>query len=168
MAFDRLSGSLGSLLRIWARIERSARGEVIRAYGSLPKTAHGIAALLNSWERSVIEGQAPTSLGPLLASKLRTELHGTLDIRNGLCHGLLGILTTQGEKSAKLHWQINGTEASISWEELQASFSWLSKIPRALSTISNPSLEKIGSRAIDNAENREWWLTEFALKLPDR
>lgn len=168
MTFDRLSGSLGSLLLIWARIERAAREEVVRTHGSLPKSAHGIAALLKCWEDTVIASLPPTSLCPPLASRLRAELQGPLAIRNGLCHGLIGILTAQGEEPAKLFWQINGKEHSISWQELQASFGWLSKIPRAFAIISNPSLKRIGSRGIDNFDNREWWLTEFALKLPER
>lgn len=156
------------MLLIWARIEHAAREEVIRIHGSLPKSAHGIAALLKCWENTVIERLPSTSLCPPLATKLRADLQGPLDIRNGLCHGLIGIQTAQGEEPAKLFWQINGNEHSISWQEMQASFGWLAKIPRAFSIISNPSLERIGSRGIDSCDNREWWLTEFALKLPNR
>lgn len=167
VTIDRLSGSLGSLLLLWARIERSARAEVTHPNGSLPKSAHGIAALLDNWKSKVVAGQPATSLCPSLATVLRAELQAPLDVRNGLCHGLIGISMADEEMPAKLRWELNGKERSISWEELQASFEWLSKVPRALSIISNLSLERVGSRAIDNTENREWWLTEFALRLPN-
>ena len=167
VTYDMLSGSLGSLLLIWANIERCAREEVIRAHGGLPKPAYGIAALLDNWKSRVIAAQPATSLCPSLATLLRAELQAPLDIRNGLCHGLIGIYSAHQDTPAKLHWELRETERSISWDELQASFAWLAKVPRALSIISNPSLERVGSRAIDNAENREWWLTEFALRLPN-
>lgn len=167
VTYDRLSGSLGSLLLLWARIERSARAEVAHSDGSLPKSAHGIAAVLDLWKSKVVADQPATSLCPSLATVLRAELQAPLDIRNGLCHGLIGISMAREDMTSKLSWELKGKEQSISWEELQASFAWLSKVPHALSMISNPSLERFGSRAIDNAENREWWLTEFALRLPD-
>lgn len=165
VTFDKLSGSLGSLLLMWAKIEQSAREEVVRAHGSLPKSAHGIASLLDFWRNTVTAGQSANSLSPSLAIQLRAELQDPLEIRNGLCHGLMGIIAAREEVPAKLHWVLNGKERSISWEELQALLGWLSKVPRALSHISNPSLDRIGSRAIDNPENREWWRTEFALSL---
>lgn len=167
VTYDMLSGSLGSLLLIWARIETSAREEVIRCHGHLPKSAHSISALLRVWESTVIAGQPATSLCPSLAKTLCAQLQKSLHIRNGLCHGLIGISAAHKEAPAKLYWKLNGEDHSISWEELQELFARLSQIPRALSIISNPSLERIGSRATDTAENREWWLTEFAIRLPN-
>lgn len=114
----------------------------------------------------MIADQPATSLCPLLAQTLRAELQGPLDIRNGICHGLVGISAACEDMTATLHWEINGEKHSVSWEDLQTSLYWLSKIRRAFSIISNSSLESLGSRAINNTENREWWLTEFGLNLP--
>lgn len=161
-----MSGAVGSLLLVWAGIERSARDEVIQAHGGLPKSAHSIAGLLRDWERTVIAGHPATSLCPLLARSLRAKLQEPLGIRNGICHRLIGVWAAREDMTAALHWEINGEKHSISWEDLQASLSWLSKIRLAFSIISNSSLESLGNRAIDNAENREWWLTEFGLNLP--
>lgn len=166
MTFDKLSSSLGSLLLIWARIERSAREEVYRSHGHIPKSAHGIAALIMTWQQTVSVKQPPTSLCPSLAAQLASQLKEPLDIRNGLCHGLIGIRTAHQDAPAKLSWEMNGSERSISWEELQDQLSWLSKAERALRTISDQSIERIGQRAVDNAENREWWRAEFDLELP--
>jgi len=68
---------------------------------------------------------------------------------------------------AQLHWELNGEKHSISWEDLQKCFGWLSRLPRAISIISDPSLDRPGSRATNTAENREWWRSEFDLKLPE-
>lgn len=163
--FDKISASLGSLLLLWASIERAARDEVIAVYGHLPKSSHGIAATLRTWEATVVERQPATSLCPSLATTLRADLQGPLDIRNGLCHGLDGISAAQGDAPATLRWEMNGRKHSISWEELQASFGWLSKVRSAFSIISSPSLERLGSRGIDNEENRQWWLAEYGLDL---
>lgn len=161
-----MSGAVGSLLLVWSAIERSARDEVTKALGCVPKSAHGVAAVLRIWESTVVEGHPQTSLCPQLAQALRAKLQGPLDIRNGICHGLIGISAAREDTTAALHWEINGKKHSISWEDLQASLFWLSKIRWAFWIISNASLESVGNRAIDNAENREWWLKEYGLRLP--
>lgn len=166
VTFERLSGSLSSLLMLWARIEKSVRAEVIRFHGYLPKSAYSISALLKEWEGTVIASQPATSLCRSLATALCAQLEKPLRIRNGLCHGLAGIASANAEEPAKLYWQLNGEDHSISWQELQELFAWLSRIPDAVRLISNPSLERIESRGRDTAENRDWWLMEFAIVLP--
>lgn len=113
----------------------------------------------------MIERQPATSLCPSLASTLRSRLQGPLYIRNGLCHGLEGISAAQEYTPATLRWEMKGTKHSISWEELQASLNWLSKVRFAFRVISNPSLDRPGSRGVDNEENRQWWLAEYGLDL---
>jgi hypothetical protein len=166
-SYDKINASPGSLLRVWGAVERAARDEVVRVHGSLPKGAHGIAAVLRTWERDVIAAHPPVSLCPVLATTLRSQLQRPLDIRNGVCHGLIGISADTDRYRAALHWEINGKKQSMDWEDLQAMISWLSKLPRAFWIISNSSLGRLGSRATNNAENREWWLAEFALDLPE-
>lgn len=167
ITYDKISGSLGSLLLVWSMVEKSVRDEVIRFHGFLPPRAYGIAAALRSWESSVFAAQPATSLSPLLATTLRGQLQGPLDIRNGLCHGLVGISAANEKMPAQLHWELNDEKHSICWDDLQACLGWLSRMPRALWIISNPSLERPGSRATNTAENREWWRSEFALDLPE-
>lgn len=166
VSYERISGSLGSLLLLWAAIERSARKEVIRVHGQLPKSAHGIAAVLKCWEATIKDAQDPATLGPVVAETLRARLQAPLDIRNGLCHGLTGLSSGSGERPAKLEWEINGEFHSIGWEELRAWFSWLSRVPRAISVISAPPRGHIADRRLDTADNRQWWLSEFGLVLP--
>lgn len=153
---------------VWAKIEQSARDEVVRAHGCLPKSAHGIAALLRKWESTVIEKQPATSLYPLLAKTLRVSLNHQLEMRNGVCHGLIGISAMREGVNGELHWEINNERHSISWEDLQTSLSWLFKIHHAISVISNASIERFGDRGIDDLENRKWWQAEFGLNLQAR
>jgi hypothetical protein len=167
ITYDRISGSLGSLLLVWAAVEKSVRDEVTRFHGFLPARAHGIAAVLRTWESAVIEAQPATSLGSQLATTLRRQMQGPLDIRNGLCHGLVGISAANEMRPAALCWEINGEKHSICWEDLQDQLGWLSRLPRAVSLISNPSLGRAGSRAKNTPENREWWRSEFSLDVPE-
>ncbi len=165
--YDRISASLGSLLLVWSKLEKSFRDEVIRFHGSLPPRAHGIAAVVRTWETAVIAAQPASSLCPSLATIVRCQLQGPLDMRNGLCHGLVGISAENGEEPAQLHWELNGEKHSITWEDLQKCFRWLSGLRRAISIISNPTLDRPGSRGTNTPENREWWRSEFDLKLPE-
>lgn len=165
VTFNQMSGAIGSLILIWSRIERSARDDVVRLLGFLPAKAHGIKGAIGTWEAAVVEAQPADTLCVLLAETLRSQLQGQLDIRNGICHGLIGIMGSVGDASAALSWELNGQKHSISWEELQASFGWLSKIHFAFSKISNPALDRLDCRVIDTGENREWWRTEFGLDL---
>jgi hypothetical protein len=166
VTYEKISASLGSLLLLWAAIERAAREEVALLHGGcLPKSAHGIAAVLNAWAAAVIAVRPEAPLRALLAAKLRAELQVPLNIRNGVCHGLVGISSAYDRRPAALTWEINDVKRSITWEELQSSFSWLSKVPFAISIISNSSTGRAGSRMTDNPENRKWWLAEFGLDL---
>lgn len=166
VTFNQMSGAIGSLILLWSRIERSARDDVVRLLGFLPAKAHGIKAVIRTWESAVAEAQPSETLRPLLAATLRLRLQGQLDTRNGICHGLIGIIGSVGDAPASLSWELNGSKQSISWEELQSSLGWLSKIPFAFSMISDPALERPGCRVIDTIENRVWWRTEWGLHLP--
>lgn len=169
VTFAQLCGSLESLLLLWAGIERQARVEVAKAYdGCVPKSAHGIAAVLDSWEAGVFVKAEPGSLRRALACTLRTQLYAPLQMRNGLCHGLIGISCANDKTPASLMWEINGATQSIGWDELQTVFRWLSKVAFAMDIISNSSAQKPGNRLTDSAENRAWWLDEFGIAIPPR
>ena len=166
VTFEQMRDSLGSLLLLWGAIERQVRTEVAGLHGGcFPKSAHGIAAVLNPWETALVATAPTGSLRSLLAARLRSQLQEPLDVRNGLCHGLIGISSAYDGKPAVLAWEINNEKHSIAWDGLQALFSWLSKVPSAISIISNSPTDGLGSRMIDSPENREWWLNEYGIKL---
>ena len=161
-----MSGAVGSLLLVWSRIEQSARDEIVPPSGSNPRDLHGVGAVLTAWENHVKATQPAISLGPCLAKALRAQLQEPIEIRNGICHGLIGISAAYDDNPAALRWSLNGGKHSITWDELQALLAWLSKVPRTISIISEVGLVQGGRLAIDNHENRKWWLQEFGLELP--
>ncbi|WGT48660.1 hypothetical protein [Thioclava nitratireducens] len=167
VSFEQIRGSLGSLLLLWSRIERAARAEAAGAHdGQLPKSAYGIAAALKAWEATVRDAQNASQMRTLLATTLRNQLQYPLDIRNGVCHGLVGLSAATDNHPATLIWELNEETRCITWQELQDIFAWLSKVPSSIAMISNHSQEMIGSRFIDSLENRIWWRSEYGLELP--
>lgn len=167
ITYERISGALGSLLLVWASVEKAVRHEVVRAHGQLPPRARGISAALQTWESAVIASQSANSLGPLLVTTLRRQLQKPLDVRNGPCHGLVGISAATENMQATLRWKINDERHAISRNDLQEQLRWLSRLPQAVSVISNPSLERPGNRATNTAENRAWWRSEFSFDVPE-
>lgn len=168
VTFEQMKGSLGSLLLLWAGIERTVRDEVSRAHsGILPKSAYGIAAALNTWEAAMIEDQLARPFQALLASRLRAQLQWPLEIRNGVCHGLIGVSAADGGKPATLTWEINGIQSSITWDELQTVFKWLSKIPGAISMISRAPADQKSCREARLLPDRQWWVAEYGIDLPE-
>lgn len=160
-----MQACLGSLLFLWADIERELRDQVARHCGTVPRPAHGIAACLRSWRSSIPDTNDVGQFRGELADYLIQQLQHALKMRNGLCHGLTGY-SSGSERSAQLLWRLNGEEGRVSYKELQESFSWLARIPRAFSVLSRPSFVGKFDRCVDTAENRQWWQTEFALGLP--
>ena len=166
VSYDQIKGAVGSLLLLWSAIERAARDEVVRTNGgTLPKAAHGVGAALKAWEASISARRSQESFRALLASALCSQLRPSLDIRNGVCHGLVGVSAAHSGQQAALSWEINGGKHEITWDELQAMFRWLSKVPAAISIISVSSSQKAGSRLVDTLENHKWWLNEYGLDL---
>ena len=160
-----IQACLGSLLFLWADIERELREQVARPYGGVTRPAHGLAACLRSWRSSIPDTNDIGQFRGELAESLIQQLQHALKMRNCLCHGLTGY-SSGSERSAQLLWRLNGEEGRVSYKELQDSFSWLARIPRAFSVLSKPSVVGKFDRCVNTAENRQWWHTEFALGFP--
>ncbi len=160
-----MQACLGSLLFLWADIERELREQVARRCGMVPRPAHGIAACLRSWRGNLPHANDTEQLRGRLADSLIQQLQPALKMRNGLCHGLTGY-SSGSERSAQLLWRLNGEAGRVSYEELQNSFSWLARVPRAFSVLSMPSAVGKFDRCVDTTENRQWWQAEFSLSFP--
>lgn len=157
---------LGTLLFLWADIERELREQVARHCGTVPRPAHGIAACLRDWRTSIPDAHDIGHFRGELADYLIEQLQHALKMRNGLCHGLTGY-SSGSERSAQLLWALNGEDGRVSYKELQDTFSWLARIPQAFSVLSKSSVAGKFDRCADTAENRQWWQTEFGLGVPD-
>lgn len=160
-----MQACLGSLLFLWADIEREMRDQVVRHCGMVPRPSHGIAACLRSWRSSLPHTNDIRQFRGRLADSLIQQLHPALKMRNGLCHGLTGY-SSGSERSAHLLWRLNGEDGRVSYEELQTLFRWLARIPQAFSVLSMPSVIGKFDRCVDTAENRQWWQAEFGLSFP--
>lgn len=110
---------------------------------------------LRSWRSCLPHTNDIQQFRGRLADSLIQQLHPALKMRNGLCHGLTGYLSGS-QRSAQLLWRLNGEDGRVSYEELQTSFNWLTRIPRVLSVLSMPSVVRKFDRCIDTAENRQW------------
>lgn len=166
--YEQITAALGSLLFLWADIERRARKDLAKANGGeVPKSVRGINAALKAWMKLQCEvAPSQISLRPELARSIVVQLKPHLDVRNGLCHGLLGATAGYHGQQAYLSWEMNGQTSLITWDELQATFSWLSRVRRAMDMIASEELNKTAGRLRDNAENRVWWREEFLLGVP--
>lgn len=167
VTYDKMSAALGSLLLLWARIEKSVRQEVERRNdGCLPKSAYRVSGAFEAWREAML---ADRTRGPLigrLACKLYQRLQAPLAVRNGLCHGLRGVSSSGDGRVPALTWELNGVCRSASYQELQRSFEWLSKVPSAIAAISSMSADDRGTRVTDTPENRDWWRFEYGLVIP--
>ena len=164
VSFDQVKGSLGSLLFLWSRIERTARDEVAAMHGGkLPKSAHGLAAVLDAWEARLVEPRNERPLQAALASEVRARLKRPLEIRNGVCHGLFGISAEFNGRPAEISWDLNGKRDRVLWDELQQVLIWLSRAPRAIGILSHAAAEPDDFKAAKRLPDPGWWASEFGI-----
>lgn len=159
---EQMKTSLGSLLYVWAKIERAARHEIACVNGAPPKRAHGIRATLETWKDTL--PHSATSLNPSLAAALFERLRREIEVRNGLCHGLAGISAADGIAPARYIWETDGDEFSTTYGELHAALEWLVQVPRAIAMLSRAPSDRLSDRSADYPHNRDWWRAEFGLE----
>ena len=167
--YEQISATLGSLLFLWANIERQARKDLAQANGGeVPKSAHDIDAALKAWVKLQCEAaHSEGSLRPELALAILAQLKRHLDVRNGFCHGLLGASAGYHEQQAHLILELNGLKNRITWDELQATFSSLSKVRRAMDMIGSEGQGKVTGGLRNADQNRAWWRSEFGIGITD-
>lgn len=165
ISFDKMKGSLGSLLLLWSEIEQSTRKELAQITDRPPPSpSHGMAAVLRDWETATTARHQKSPFAILIISAVVAELRAALKIRNALCHGLTGISASRYEKPAELRWHVNGEEGRITWSEMEAWFAQLSRLSRAIWFLSRSSSGS-KTRLEDTPENRDWWRAEHGIDL---
>lgn len=164
VTFDQIKGAIGSLLLLWSTIERTVRADVAAANGGeLPKSAYGLAAVLNAWKANLVAARQTRPYQASLASEVRARLQRPLDIRNGICHGLVGISSEYNGTRAELTWDLNGGQESVTWEELEEIFSWLAGAPHAIGILSHAAAEPDDFKASKRLPEPGWWASEFGI-----
>ena len=168
VTYHQMQSALGSLLLIWSTIERTLRNELAAMHGgTLPKSAHGLASILNAWEARLVEARMTRPLQAALASEIRARLQRPLEIRNGVCHGLLGISAKFDGRPAGIEWDLNGKRESITCDELQEIFTWLSMAPRAILILSGVAAEPDDTKAMKRLPDLGWWASEFGFSVTE-
>lgn len=170
VTYDQMKGAIGSLLLLWASVERTARETVSQARGgTMPRSAQSISGLLNTWEVTIANDRSFRPFHAMLASRIRAQLQGPLSIRNGLCHGLVGVSAAYGGEPAKLYWEVRGKQSSITWDEIQPILSWLARLPRAMTMLSSASASAAGQpvRTEQELPDPQWWIKEFGIDLSE-
>lgn len=165
VSYDKIGGTVASLLILWSSIEKAARTQIAPiTKKEAPLRVCG-SGLLIQWRDAVIQDSSPGSLRAELASSLQEDLCQKIKVRNGLCHGLNAIYSSCPEESAKLGWQVKGKSYEMTYPALQEYFQSIAKAAQAISILSTQKEGGIESRMDDIAENREWWLNEFGIRL---
>ncbi|MFN5996419.1 MAG: hypothetical protein ACK47C_14280 [Paracoccaceae bacterium] len=163
--YDRICGTVASLLLLFSRIENEAHEIIEKADGSdRLNGVRGARGSLRAWRALILADQESRPYEAKLADALWAQIQGPLDIRNGVCHGLNGAFASRGDTQATLTWRVHGTTKRMTYNELQEVFAWLSRIPQAMSMISHAVCETDVSKLRPLPE-LDFWATEFGIKL---
>ncbi|MFN3993580.1 MAG: hypothetical protein ACK4IU_11805 [Tabrizicola flagellatus] len=165
VSYERICGTVASLLLLFARIENEAR-EIIEKAGRTDrlKKVRGARGALREWRDSILEKQESRPYEAQLADALWGQAQGPLDVRNGVCHGLCGATASLGDTEANLTWWVHGGTQSMTYSELQEVFAWLSKIPQAMPMISHAACVQDASK-LRPLPALDFWATEFGIKF---
>lgn len=163
--YERICGTVASLLLLFSRIEDEARELIERADGSdRLKSIRGARGALREWRSTILAQQETRPFEAQLADALWEQIQGPLDIRNGVCHGLCGVSAGRGDTEATLSWRVQGRTKSTTYSELQEMFAWLSKVPQAMAMISH-AVGCVNSTRLRPFPKREFWESEYGIEF---
>lgn len=162
---ERICGTVASLLFLFARIENEAREIIGRVGGpeSLSKVI-GARGTLQVWKKLLLQDREVRPEEALLAERLWTQMQESLDVRNGICHGLIGASAERGGAPATLSWRVEDSIMSRTYDELQEMFAWLSRIPQAMAMISHAVCAADPSK-LRPLPKRDFWESEFGIEF---
>jgi hypothetical protein len=156
--FYRIQASVGSMLSLWASVERSLEDNIQKlAAADSQKKPHETSQKVEIWKNLATSQLPNDGVHQALCNKLASSLRQSLTIRNMICHGLRGAMA--GTRStATLATRLEGIERKFTWNELQSMFSFLARAPRAIDLLS--SAKERAGRAGMPTHNE--WLPEWS------
>jgi hypothetical protein len=164
-SFAEMQGRIGQLIRLWGKIERVAEEIDASHPGEEPrKRLCSVSSRLDRWMRRVQADAEAMPFRAQLAVRLRQQLRDAQKVRNGICHGLIGILAATVEQPGRIFWRNRTKEHCRTWSEMQAHFAWLSKVPVALLILQRGDMSCHG-RLHRSVANLEWWTAEYGVDL---
>lgn len=146
ITYDQMKGTVGSLLSIWSQIERALNAGLIKLNPDEPPM-YGFSSKLDLWSKLIIAKSDDRPLQREVCQRLRTHLSDALDVRNLVCHGLVGISAGYREDVACLTVELNEKKRILTWPELQAMFPWMSEAQWCIEFLTAAAMEKNPARA---------------------
>ena len=130
VTFEQMKGAIGSLLFLWSQIEKELADSLsVLQDDRLPKATRGIARSIDLWSGEIQRRAGQDVLTNQLRNHLVDHLREALNVRNLVCHGLIGITARIGSADAEAHLtvKLDDVTRTLSWTELQSLFERMSK-----------------------------------------
>ena len=165
VTYERICGTVASLLFLFASIENEAREVVCKAGSSKDLTkVFGARGVLLVWKTLLQKDREARPEEALLAERLWAQIQEPLNVRNGICHGLIGASAEWREVPATLCWRGKDGTISLTYDELQDMFAWLSRIPQAMAMVSHAVCAKDATK-LRPFPKRDFWESEFGIQF---
>jgi hypothetical protein len=165
VSYERIKGTVASLLFLFAEIEGEARRILSRAEQTKRQgRTFGAGVVLRDWKNLLESQRTSRPYEAMLASRLWEQIQVPLKVRNGVCHGLVGASGERDGTPATLQWRDDDGIRTMTYDELQQMFAWLSKVPLAMSMISQAQSAKDPSK-LRPLPDEDFWANEFGIML---
>ncbi len=139
ISYDRISGTIGSMVWLWAEIERSLKGSILTMGGEV---SFGISSNLRVWSGLMQSNDPACALQNQIVERVAAHLTDALRIRNAICHGLTGISAQREDVAACLWVQLgDGPEERLEWDRLKALFDWMSRCEGVIANLTGAARE---------------------------
>ena len=150
VSFLEMKASVGSILFLWSSVERElAKCIEYLDDGSTKNGTHTVAQKITRWEGLQSAACAERPEHQALLREVRVHLTETLEIRNRIAHGLIGLTADPfgHHGDARLETELNGEKRSLSHTELEQSMRVLSHLIWAIGSLSEAAIQKDLRRA---------------------
>ena len=143
ISFERISASIGSLLLLWSGIEKALTVALLAQHGGqIPRGHHGIKSRIAIWSRPILAAGDGRQLQRQVCQAVVSHLEHSLDLRNLICHGLVGIGARLGPDEPEAHLIVERAKVQrqIYWTELQTMFPWMSRTPWVIKNLTDAAM----------------------------
>ena len=147
-----MSGAIGSKLFLWCGIEKALEVALLAQHGGqMPKGHHGIRSRILLWSSQILEVGEQRPLQRQVCGVVVSHLEQSLDLRNLICHGLIGVSASHTPNDPEAHLTVERAKVQrkIYWGDLQPMFAWMSRAPYTIEDLTAAAMT-----ADDESANR--------------